>query len=158
MPEPPDLTLRARAAGLLVEGRGVVGGWAAAELLGAWCGPADAAVEVIVPGGTQRRHPGLRVRRGLVHPDEIVVAEGVWITTAERTAFDLACGLPLREGIVAVDALARVGEFAPEALFAIRTGPGEIVNRPYAVAARIRRELARAERDRDTAAPRNAAG
>jgi hypothetical protein len=36
----------------------VIGGWAAAELLGASCGPADAAVEVIVPGGSQRRHPG----------------------------------------------------------------------------------------------------
>jgi hypothetical protein len=37
-----DLALRARAAGVLVAGRGVVAGYAAAELLGASCGPPDA--------------------------------------------------------------------------------------------------------------------
>ena len=118
--DPPDLALRARGAALLVEGRGAVGGWAAAELLGASCGPADAAVDVVVPGGSQRRHPGLRVRRGLVHPDEITQVDGVWVTTPLRTAFDLVCALPVREGVVAVDALARVGDFAPEDLFALR--------------------------------------
>jgi hypothetical protein len=45
----PDLALRARAAGLLVTGRGVVAAYAAAELLGASSGPADALVDVLVP-------------------------------------------------------------------------------------------------------------
>src|SRR5690242_21736148 len=51
--EPPDLTLRSRAAGLYVRGRGVLSGYSAAELLGASCGPPDAPVEVTVPGGGQ---------------------------------------------------------------------------------------------------------
>ena len=41
-----DLALRARAAGVLVAGRGVVAGYAAAELWGASCGPEDAPVDV----------------------------------------------------------------------------------------------------------------
>lgn len=45
-----DLALRARAAGVLVAGRGVVAGYAAAELLGASCGPPGAAVEVLMTG------------------------------------------------------------------------------------------------------------
>jgi hypothetical protein len=43
-----DLALRARAAGVLVAGRGVVAGYAAAELLGASSGPSDAPVDVIL--------------------------------------------------------------------------------------------------------------
>jgi very-short-patch-repair endonuclease len=118
--DPPDLALRARAAHVLVEGRGVLGGWAAAELLDASCGPADAPVEVIVPGGTQRRHRGLLVRRATVSPDEVTVADGARVTTAVRTAFDLACRSSLREGVVAVDALARVGKFRPAAILTVR--------------------------------------
>jgi len=118
---PPDLELRARAAHLLVAGRGVVGGWAAAELLGASCGPADAAVDVVLPGGSHRPHPGLRVRRGRLFADEVVQVRGVWVTTALRTAFDLACSRPVPEGIVAADALARVGEFDPQLLLGLRS-------------------------------------
>lgn len=139
--DPPDLELRARAAHVLVEGRGVVGGWAAAELLGASCGPADASVEVIVPGGTQRRHEGLLVRRGIVLPDEITLAEGARVTTARRTAFDLACRLSLREGVVAVDALARVGEFDPAEVLAVRD-----LHRGVRGSARVPEVLRRANR------------
>ena len=42
-----DLALRARAAGLLVAGRGAVAGYAAAELWGASCAPADEPVHVL---------------------------------------------------------------------------------------------------------------
>jgi len=119
--DPPDLALRARAAYLLVEGRGALAGWAAAEVLGASCGPAGAAVEVIVPEGKQRRHPDLRVRRARVYRDEVTAIDGMAVTTARRTAFDLACALPVREAVVAVDALARVGEFDPEELHEVRS-------------------------------------
>jgi hypothetical protein len=44
----PDLALRSRAAHLLLAGRGVLGGWSAAELLGASCAAPDAPAEVIV--------------------------------------------------------------------------------------------------------------
>ena len=56
-----DLALRARAAGVLVAGRGVVAGYAAAELLGASCGPPGAPVEVLATGAY--RCAGIRVRR-----------------------------------------------------------------------------------------------
>jgi hypothetical protein len=55
-----DLALRARA-GVVAVG-GVLAGWSAAELLGASCGPADAEVEIIRPGGARRSRPGLVVR------------------------------------------------------------------------------------------------
>ena len=43
-----DLALRARAAGVLVAGRGVVAGYAAAELWGASCGPPDVPIDVLL--------------------------------------------------------------------------------------------------------------
>jgi len=52
--EPPNLSVRSRAAGVYVAGRGVVSGYSAAELLGASCAPADAPAEVTVPDGGQR--------------------------------------------------------------------------------------------------------
>src|SRR4051812_38754062 len=65
-----DLTLRARAAYLLVDGRGVIGGYAAAELLDASCGPRDAPVDGVVPGRADRAHPRPGRRRGLLVPDQ----------------------------------------------------------------------------------------
>jgi len=56
------LALRSRAAYLLVAGCGAVGGWSAAELLGASCGPRDAPAEVVTPV-RRRAQPGLRIRR-----------------------------------------------------------------------------------------------
>jgi very-short-patch-repair endonuclease len=111
-----DLELRARAAALLVRGRGVVAGWAAAELLGASCGALDAPVDVIVPGGSMRSLPGLVVRTDLLATDEVTAVRAVPLTTPLVTAFHLACRPPVVEAIVAVDALARVHGFAPEAV------------------------------------------
>jgi hypothetical protein len=111
-----DLTMRARAAYLLVEGRGVVGGYAAAELLDASCGPKDAPVDVVVPGGAYRDHPGLVVHRGLLHPDEIAVVDGVALTAPVRTAYDLARRPPPTEAVVALDALSHRHGFLPDAV------------------------------------------
>src|SRR4051794_10629986 len=52
--EPPNLSVRSRAAGVYVAGRGVVSGYSAAELPDASCAPADAPAEVTVPDGGQR--------------------------------------------------------------------------------------------------------
>jgi hypothetical protein len=115
-PEPPDLSLRSRAAGLYVAGRGVVSGWSAAELLDASCGPRDAPAEVTVPGGGQRTHAGLIGYRDGLAPDKIRPGGPVATTTALRTAYDLARRLAphdLVEAVVALDALARVGRFPP---------------------------------------------
>jgi len=111
-----DLALRSSAAYLLVEGRGVLGGYSAAEILGASCGPADAPAEVVVPGGHQRAQPGLCAHRGLLLPDETTEVDGIGVTTPIRTAYDLACGPTLVEAVVAVDALAHAHEFEPATL------------------------------------------
>jgi very-short-patch-repair endonuclease len=114
------LALRARAAFLLVRGHGAVGGYAAAELLEASCGPKDAPVDLVVPGGAYRDHPGLTVHRGLLAADEITTAGTVVVTTPRRTAYDLACDLPLVEAVVAVDALSHAHRFDPADLAHLR--------------------------------------
>jgi very-short-patch-repair endonuclease len=111
-----DLAVRARGAYLLVGGRGVIGGYAAAELLDASCGPEDAPVDLVIPGGAYREHPGLVVHRGLLLPDEIAVVKGIRVTAPVRTAYDLACGNALVEAVVAVDALSGRHAFEPSAV------------------------------------------
>lgn len=113
-----DLALRSRGAYLLAAGRGVLGGFSAAELLGGSCGPADAPAELIVPGRCQAKQAGLRVSRAVLLPDEALRPGLVCVTTPLRTAFDLARRAPLVEAVVAVDALARAGGFAPRELIA----------------------------------------
>jgi hypothetical protein len=114
-----DLALRARAAGVLVAGRGVVAGYAAAELWGASCGPADAPVDVLLPH--DRRCDGLRVHRERIDPDEITWLGPTLVTTADRAAFDLARWAPdLTERVAAVDALARCCKVEPDAIRALR--------------------------------------
>ncbi|WP_433291791.1 DUF559 domain-containing protein [Pseudonocardia sp. CA-142604] len=109
-----DLALRSRAALLLTHGCGALGGWSAAELLGASCGPEGAPAEIVVASGGCGGRPGLRVRRDQLSPDEItVLADGVVVTTPLRTAYDLARRSPLVDAVVAVDALANVHGFAP---------------------------------------------
>ena len=101
-----DLALRARAAGLLVVGRGAVAGYAAAELWGASCAPPDEQAHVLM---TRRfRCEGLRVHRDYFDFAETVpIASGGAVTTPERTAYDLARWSPrLVERVVAIDALA----------------------------------------------------
>lgn len=110
---PVDLTLRSRAAYLLVEGRGVLAGHSAAELLGASCGPANAPAEVALPRGRMRPRPELLVHQGVLCTDEIAVVDGVWVTSPVRTAYDLARRDPYVEAVVALDALSHRHGFAP---------------------------------------------
>jgi len=112
----PDLATRSRAAFLLTRGRGVLGGYSAAELLGAGCTPIEAPAEVIVPGGELRTRPGLVVHRDALARDEVGGVSGVRVTTALRTAYDLARWTPFVEAVVAVDALAARDGFAPTEL------------------------------------------
>jgi len=92
---PVDFAVRTRAAYLLVSHRGgVLAGYSAALLLGADCGPAHGPAEVIVPADA-RSQPGLLVYRDQVPASEVVVADGCRVTSAERTAWDLARRLPL---------------------------------------------------------------
>lgn len=102
-----DYALRCRAGVLAVGGRGVLGGWSAAELLGASCAPLDAPVELIVPGSSAPTRAGLMVRADRLAEDEIARVRGVIVTTALRTAFDLGRRPPVTDAICAVDAITR---------------------------------------------------
>jgi len=102
-----DLALLSRAAYLLVEGRGALGGYSAAELLGVDCAPPGAPVEV-VSRRRVRPHPGLVARQDEIPPDELRALDGLVVTSPLRTAYDLGRRTPLVEAVVAVDALAHV--------------------------------------------------
>jgi very-short-patch-repair endonuclease len=115
-----DLALRSRAAFQLVGASGgVLAGYSAAELLGADCAPRGVPAEVLVER-KYRRRPGLRVSYGRVAPVDIVEVDRCRVTSPLRTAWDLARRLDLVDAVVAVDALARRGGFAPAALLSRR--------------------------------------
>lgn len=109
-----DLALRSRAAALAFGGCGVLGGWSAAELLGASCGPSDAPVEIIAPGRGRRRRTGLVVRGDVLASDEVTMVGGVPVTTPVRTAFDLARRGTLADAGVAIDALTHAFGISPQ--------------------------------------------
>lgn len=130
-----DLALRSRAAGVLVEGRGVVAGYSAAELLGASSGPPGAPAEVLLtaPRSQSYRCHGLRVHRDRLDPDETTRVGGIAVTTADRTTYDLARWAPtLTERVTAVDALVHECNVDPAAVLVLRNrhlgahGGGEI--------------------------------
>lgn len=106
--------VRSRAAHLLLGGRGVLGGFSAAELLGASCAPLDAPAEVVVARGGVASRPGLLVRRDELAPVEVTEVAGCAVTGPLRTAYDLARRLPLVEAVVAVDALAFAQGIVPD--------------------------------------------
>lgn len=113
---PADLLLRSHAAYRYVQGRGVLAGYSAAEVLGASCGPRAAPAEVLVRSGVQRGHPGLLVHRDRIAPGEIHRVDGLEVTSPLRTAYDLARRGPLVDRVVAVDALANRHRFSPDLL------------------------------------------
>lgn len=112
----PTLTVRSRAAHLLVAGHGALAGYSAAELLGARIAPRDADAEVVVPGANFRECRGLRVHRERLADDEVQMVNGLVVTSPIRTAYDLARWSTQIEGVVAADALGRIGRFGPGAL------------------------------------------
>ncbi len=107
-----DLALRSVAAYLLVEGRGALGGYSAAELLAASCGPADAPAEVVTPIH-RRARADLLVRREQLSPELICRTRGVVVTSPLLTAYHLACRGDVVEAVVAVDALTHKFGFPP---------------------------------------------
>jgi hypothetical protein len=113
---PPDLTLRSLAAYRYIEGKGVLSGYSAAEVLGASCGPWDAPAEVTVPHLGQRSPAGLLVNRSHLSPGEITQVKGLQVTSPVRTAYDLARRGDLVERVVAVDRLTNVHRFDPDLL------------------------------------------
>jgi hypothetical protein len=119
-----DHRVRSLAALVLVGEGGVLAGYSAATVLGAPCAPRSAPAEVLVDAHV-RSHPGLRVRRGTAVGADRWTVRGRAVTAPARTAWDLARRLELAEAVVALDALAARGGFAPDELLRRRAAaPG----------------------------------
>jgi hypothetical protein len=96
---------RATAGFLWTRRQGVIAGQSAAALHRAKWVDAQRQVEVL---WRNRRSPvGVRVWSDEVDDDEIVMIDGIRVTTPARTAFDIACRYPLGKAVAAIDALAR---------------------------------------------------
>jgi len=117
---PADLAGRAKEAALYVKDPpAVIGGYAAAELLGASCGPRTVPVDLVVGRRRVRPRPGLCLHQDVLAPDEVVAVGDLLVTSPLRTAWDLVRQLDGVGGVVALDALARVGGFDPSELLAL---------------------------------------
>ena len=109
-PRGAELTpvLRAKAAWLHSRRRGVLAGHSAAAIHGArWIDPQLPATII----DTNRRPAmGVQVWEERIGDDEIVVVDGMRVTTPARTALDLGRRCPLVAGVAAIDALAQATE------------------------------------------------
>lgn len=102
--EPRTVALHAFAASLWTGCDGVVAGRAAAALHGAkWI---DASTPVDMIGRNRRPQRGVTVRAERIEPDEIMLINGLRVTTPARTALDLGRHLPRDIAVAHLDALA----------------------------------------------------
>jgi len=108
----PSLRTRSVAAWLWSGRRGVLAGLAAAALHGSKWVDDDEPVELI----WRNPHPpaGVATRNQRFEPDEVTRVTGLPVTTAARTAFDMARLLPTGEGVARLDALMRARPFPLE--------------------------------------------
>lgn len=105
------------AAGALLPTRGVIGGWAAAHVLGAdYMDGLDARrnerdVDVLLPPGLHRQDvPGISYRRASFHPGDVSVVHDLPVTSLLRTAVDLACWAgSVTEATVCLDLMLQAG-------------------------------------------------
>lgn len=116
----PDLATIIRAAGLLVRPDGAVGGWAAA-----WWHGVDrldgnygrVPILACLPRTGRRRRAGLVPFRSDLGPGDIVVLDGVRVTSPLRTCFDIVRRSTHRDTRVAtVDAFRAAGFVTPAEL------------------------------------------
>ncbi|TFV59896.1 hypothetical protein E4P42_05820 [Mycobacterium sp. PS03-16] len=96
---------RAMAAWLWTRRDGIVAGQSAAALHKAKWVDAARPAEVLWPN--RRPPPGVHTWSDRVAGDEIQMIDGMRVTTAARTALDLACRYPVGRAVAAIDALAR---------------------------------------------------
>jgi uncharacterized protein DUF559 len=118
---PLDHRLRCEAVALLLPAGAVLGGSSAAGWHGApWPALRD-PVTVLRPPDVEWRGPrGVRVHRSTLEPGESEWRDGVPVTTASRTAWDVAALEPLGTAVAALDAMVRSGTVDLH-LFAART-------------------------------------
>jgi hypothetical protein len=101
----PSLKLRTVGAWLWSGRDGVIAGRAAAALHGALWIDATTPIEMIWRCG--RPPGGIVVRNERIDAEDVMVIDGVAVTTPERTAFDIARHLPRDLAVRHLDALAR---------------------------------------------------
>jgi hypothetical protein len=101
----PSLKLRTVGAWLWSGREGVIAGRAAAALHGALWIDATTPVEMIWRCG--RPPSGLVVRNERIDAEDVMLIDGMFVTTPERTAFDIARHLRRDPAIKHLDALAR---------------------------------------------------
>ncbi|MBU9766588.1 hypothetical protein FR943_22445 [Mycobacterium sp. TNTM28] len=110
--------LRARAAWLFAGPDAVLSGVSAAAVHGTKWLNADAPAEIV---RANRHAPkGLRVHSYALAPEDVMQREGMRITTAARTAFDLGRLLPHEEAVPIIDALMNKTLLDPEDVWALR--------------------------------------
>lgn len=97
--------VRAKAAWLWSQRRGVVAGRSASALHGAKWVDANRPAEIIY----QNRHAPATIRAwsDRIEDDEQVLLGGVKVTTSARTALDVACRYPVVKAVATIDSLAR---------------------------------------------------
>jgi hypothetical protein len=110
-PEIPfDHHLRCRGAALLLPNGAAIGGHSAAAWFGAPFAATFDPVTVISPPTLEWKGPrGVRVHRSRSRFDVVHDPDGVPVTTAPRTAWDLAALEPLGTAVAALDAMVRAG-------------------------------------------------
>jgi very-short-patch-repair endonuclease len=116
-----ELTLhqRARAAWLWSHRNGVLMGLTAAALHGAkWL---DEGLPVELVTSNARPPRGVRTHDLCIHPEERMLLDGLPVTTAPRTAFDIGRRHPTRSTVARMDALLRATRVAPDDVAAIAT-------------------------------------
>jgi hypothetical protein len=102
--------LMAAAVALILPLGAVVGGRTAALLHGADVRRrGDVTIDVIVSRDSLLRRPGVRATAALLEPGDVAQIAGILVTSAVRTAFDLARQRDLIEAVVGVDAMLNRG-------------------------------------------------
>ena len=99
---------RIRAAAHVVGPGAVVSHESAGVVQRTWLPwPVSRDVHLTEPGGVGRHHHGMRVHESRLPNEQVVVVDGLRVTTLARTALDLARSRSLPEAMVAVDGAAR---------------------------------------------------
>jgi len=138
---PLEHGLLCRAAAVFLRGRGAVSGLSAALLHGVRLVADPRPVEVTVPRGMHlRAQLRLAVVRAALVRGDVVHVRGVPVTSAARTAFDLARRDSLGEAVARVDALLHARVVPAAAISAYATSRARWVG-----AARVARVLALAD-------------
>jgi hypothetical protein len=121
---PVDHRLRCCGVALLLPQRTAIGGLSAAAWHGApVAGPGD-PVTVIRPESVHWKGPrGVRVHRGELPAGDVDVVDDVPVTSAVRTAWDVAALEPLGTAVATLDAMVRAGS-VDQAVLAVQVVAG----------------------------------